>query len=64
MRILDQLRAEARVARGVVQEAADAHQIAAKTLTDTAHAATLAFVAVAIVAVAALLIAAYLAGAR
>lgn len=59
MRILDQLQREIRRSGDVVQEAADAHQVAAKRLAETGEAMTTALIAVALVAVIALGIAAY-----
>jgi hypothetical protein len=59
MRILDQLDRQVRRSAGVVQEAADAHQVAAKAMRETAETATVAFAAVAAVAVLALVIATY-----
>ena len=59
MRILDQLDRQVRRSAGVVQEAADAHQVAAKAIRETAETATVAFAAVAAVAVLALAIATY-----
>ncbi len=60
MRILDQLDTQLRRSAGVVQEAADAHQVAAKAMRETAEAATAAFIAVAVVAVVALVISTFL----
>jgi len=54
MRFFDQLNVQTRRAAGAVQEAADAHQVAARSIRETADAATAAFVAVAVVAVVAL----------
>lgn len=59
MRILDQLQREIRRSGDVVQEAADAHQIAAKRIAETGEAMTSALIAVAFVAIAALVIATY-----
>ena len=60
MRILDQLDRQVRRSAGVVQEAADAHQIAAKAMRETAETATVAFAAVAAVAIVALAISVYI----
>lgn len=57
MRILDQLNAQTRRAANAVQDAADAHGIAARSLRETAESATLAFTAVAVVVVIALALA-------
>lgn len=59
MKIFDQLDRQVRRSAGVVQEAADAHQIAAKAMKETAETATVAFAAVAAVAIVALIIAVY-----
>lgn len=57
MRILETLDIQTRRMAGVVQDAADAHHIAAKDLSETARAATGALTAVALVAIAALALA-------
>lgn len=59
MKLLDQLNIQTKRAAGVIQEAADAHQIAAKKMSETADAATVALYAVAAVAILALAIAVY-----
>lgn len=59
MRILDQLQREIRRSGDVVQEAADAHQIAAKKIAETGQSMTTTLLVISLVAVAALALATY-----